>query len=74
LDDLISTGGTKLLPMVGEISLDWEDIWNYHLATQRLPDPRERIILKDLSDAYAMGKIEGMDPLNIAPANRKKEE
>lgn len=74
LDHLAPIGGTKLLPSVGEVPLDWEDILNYHLATGRLPNPQERITLKRLTDAYALGKYEGTDPLSISPANRNTEE
>lgn len=74
LEELTACGATKFMPTVGEVSLDWADIWHYHLATERLPDAYDRIIVKELSDEFMVGKIEGTDPLNIAPADRIKDE
>ena len=73
LEDLVAIGGTKLLPNVGEVGLDWVDVWHYHQATDRLPKARERIMLKQLCDAYAYGKLQGTDPLSISPAIRTED-
>ncbi len=73
LDDLIRSGATKLMPMVGEVALDWQDVWYYHKATGRVADPAERILLKELSEAFVSGKSDGTNPLSISPKERLRE-
>lgn len=70
---MINAGCSKLLPDYGEVPLGFGDVWEYHLCTDRLPLPKERIAVKELSDAYIIGKNEGSDPLNIPPAYREEE-
>jgi hypothetical protein len=47
--------------------MTWGEVYDFHLATERLPFPWERELIRELSAAYFQGMEDGKDPLNIEP-------
>jgi hypothetical protein len=55
----------------GEQALEWPTLWAYGQATGALVEAWEYTVLRDMSQAYLRGRIEGMEPLSMPPAMRE---
>lgn len=59
--------------MANERPLSWQDVNEYHKATETLDEPWMRIVVKELSEAYLSGKNEGKNPLSVSPFRQAEE-
>jgi len=68
----MEAGPTTFDAMGNERPLSWADINHYHAATEKLPDPWMREMVKWVGEAYLEGKLKGKDPLERSPFELKR--
>lgn len=72
IDYLMEAGPTSFDAMGNERPLSWGEINDYHAATEKLPAPWMREMVKWVGEAYLEGKLLGKDPLGRSPFELKR--
>lgn len=70
LDLLMEAGPVKSMPMGGFQALDWVDISAFASLTMDHIEIWEAKLLREMSDAFAVGLSEGTSAFSKAPADR----
>lgn len=74
LEMLMEVGPVKSAPMGGVLAIDWMDIYSYCYGLPADVEHWERVLLLEMSRAYASGISEGSNPFSIAPVDRDTNE
>lgn len=67
---LMEIGPVKAAPMGGAVAIDWPDIHAYCYGLPNEVEHWERVLLLEMSHAYAAGISEGSNAFSIAPVDR----